>query len=155
MPFQIESQVLAEQPALVKRAKLPAEEIGHWLPEAYTELFCHLDKLGVSPAGPPFARYDINGQIAVEAGVPVAEQVAPAGELSMAALPAGPVATTLHIGRYEDITGPYEALQRWIILNGHERSGPYWEVYLTDPAETPEPDKQQTVLFMQYRPSSR
>lgn len=151
MPYEIEWQALPEQPALVKRAKLAAEEIGSWLPQAFRELFGHLEKLDVSPAGPPYARYEINAEIVVEAGVPVIEPVTGEGPLTMSSLPAGTVATTLHVGRYEEMTEPYEALQHWIIEQGYEPTGQYWEIYLTDPTEQPDPAQQQTVLFMQYR----
>lgn len=169
MPYEIEWQALPEQPVLVIRAALQAEEIGTWLPQAHAELFGHLEKLDVPPAGPPYARYERNGHLVVEAGVPVTEPVEDGDPLVMSSLPSGTVATTTRVGGYGELTEAYEALQLWIIEQGYEPTGHYWEIYLPDPAdpadpahpaesaesaesaETAGPVRQRTVLFMQYR----
>ena len=58
---------------------------------------------------------------------------APPG-LSEHTLPAGPVATTLHAGPYDELALGYAALLSAVHERGHEARPPVVETYLTDPA---------------------
>lgn len=151
MSYEIEARSLQEQTVIAKHAKLPPDAIADWLPRAYGDLFGHLEEHGVPPAGPPYARYEMGEEIVVEAGVPVPGPVPAAGDIGMSSLPATRAATLLYVGRYEDLTGAYRELERWIAEHGHEPTGLYWEVYLTDPATTADPSQARTMMFMPFR----
>jgi DNA-binding transcriptional MerR regulator len=65
-----------------------------------------LDERGIAPAGPPTALFrsgDGNGTHLVEAGFPVATGVEGDELLRVTEYPAGPAATTDHVGSYEDL----------------------------------------------------
>lgn len=151
MSYDIDMQVRNEQPTLAKRATLPFEEVSQWFPAAYREVFDHLERIGVAPAGPPYARYDMHETtFDIEAGAPVAHFVEPAGGLITSSLPGGRVARTMHRGTYDTLDKAYDALRAWIRERGGQPVGPHYEVYLTDPQEVPDPAEWLTEVWMPF-----
>jgi effector-binding domain-containing protein len=65
-------------------------------------------------------------------------------------MPGGPVAVTVHYGRYEDLGGAYDAVTEWLKGHGDEADGPYWEFYHTDPYTEPDPAHWRTELVAPY-----
>jgi effector-binding domain-containing protein len=43
--------------------------------------------------------------------------------------PAGPTASTTHVGPLEDLHEAHRAVREWCKQHGHQRVGPNWEVY--------------------------
>jgi effector-binding domain-containing protein len=130
-------------------------EIADRLPE----LFGWLAERGVDPAGAPFFRYlliDMERELDVEAGVPVAAPVDADGEVLAGVLPAGRYAATTHAGHPDEliaVTGAFldEAAARGLTFDATETErGTRWgcrlEVLLTNPAEQPDPNKWETTL---------
>jgi effector-binding domain-containing protein len=122
-------------------------------------LFGWLAERGVAPAGPPFFRYlviDMERELDVEAGVPVAEPVDGDGEVFAGELPAGRYATTTHTGHPDQliaVTGAFldEAAARGLVFDATETDrGTRWgcrlELLLTNPAEQPDMNKWETTL---------
>lgn len=66
----------------------------------------------------------------------------------MVALPGGPVARTVHRGRYEDIGAAYEAIFRWIHQHGRHQAGPPREIYLTGPDSDVVPEDYLTEVVV-------
>src|SRR5215469_12310201 len=65
------------------------------------EIFGWLGARGIAPAGPPFFRYhviDMEREMRVEAGVPVASAVEGEGDIQPGTLPAGRFAVAEHVG---------------------------------------------------------
>lgn len=153
MAYEISSMTLPAQPAAVIRDKLMAGEMSVWLPQAYGELFDYLSRIDEAPAGPPYARFRFlsEDEVEVEAGVPVDTAVEAEGRVEAGELPAGPVATTLHTGRYEALDLAYVALHTWLAERGFEPLGSHWECYLTDPQAQPDPEHWQTIVVQPYR----
>jgi DNA gyrase inhibitor GyrI len=46
-----------------------------------------------------------------------------------ATIPAGAVATTVHMGPYDRMKAAHEAIHQWARENGRRLAGPSWEVY--------------------------
>jgi effector-binding domain-containing protein len=106
MSHQVESQTLTEQPTAAVRACVPTTDVGHWLFDVLEEVDTYLARNGISPAGPPFARFAFHdGKADVEAGFPVSTPVPEHGRVTTSSMPGGPVAVTVHYGRYEDLGG--------------------------------------------------
>ena len=112
------------------------------------------------PPGPPFFRYnviDMERELEVDAGVPVAAAVDGDGQVVADLLPAGRYATA-HPRRSPQRarSGSTKALLdsaaeqglRWDISPGDrgERWGCRLEIYLTDPSQEPDMSKWQTQL---------
>jgi effector-binding domain-containing protein len=150
--YHIHTLELAEQPTAVVRASMPAAHLPGWLPVVYHEVTAHLAAVGVPAAGPPFARFSFHDDLVdAEAGFPVPHVVAGAGRITPASLPAGPVALTTHLGRYESLTGAYDAVAAWLKERGLEPAGPHWEVYYTDPQTEPDPTRWRTDIVAPYQ----
>jgi hypothetical protein len=137
MDYAIAVEQRAEQATAIVAGHVAHDGIPEFLGGAYTEL------MGVVPEsdiiGPPFARYDIDGDgFSIEAGFPVVRPVTSTGRVVPGRLPAGTVATTLHVGSYMGLGAAYSALETWLEDTGHTRAGRPWECYLDGP-EVAEP----------------
>lgn len=153
MQYEIVTVELAEQPTAEIEETVPVGEISTWLPTAYEEVFGHLARLGVAPAGPPFARYLLLPEVfEVEAGAPVTDPVPTGGRVTAGVLPAGPVAMTTHWGPYEELGNALAALDAWIAEHDAEPAGAHWEIYHSDPAEERDPARWRTDVLRPYRP---
>jgi len=154
-------------PEITQRPAQPYAGISAWVTMAAVgsvadripEIFGWLGARGIAPAGPPFFRYhviDMERQLEVEAGVPVASAVEDDGEIRAGTLPAGRFAVMTHTGAPDTLVAPTADLLAWAQERGltwdmprtdaGERWGCRVEFYLTNPAEQPDPTKWQTQL---------
>jgi effector-binding domain-containing protein len=154
-------------PEIMQRAAQPYAGISSWVPMAAVgsvadrlpEIFGWLGARGVTPAGPPFFRYhviDMERQLLVEAGVPVALAVDDDGEVRGGTLPAGRFAVMTHTGAPHTLVAATSTLLDWAEQRGlafdvsQTEAGQKWgcrlESYLTDPALEPDTSKWQTQL---------
>ena len=62
-------------------------------------------------------------------------------------LPAGPSATVVHAGPYEQLSDAYAAIETWMASHGRAARGAPWELYVTDPAEHPNPKDWRTEVY--------
>jgi AraC family transcriptional regulator len=113
-------------------------------------LIGRLADIGVAPAGPPFVRYLHTGdQLEVELGVPVPQRELDGIECS--ALPAGRVAVWRHVGPYSELRAACEQLEQSVERLGEEPAGPFWESYVTNPADEPDASKRVTEIYQPLR----
>lgn len=153
--YMVNVEERAEQPYVAIRAAVPMRELGSMLPPLMPEVLAWSLDHGRPPAGPPFWKYDVidmDGELEIEVGVPVAEPVQADGRIVAGVLPAGKYATTIYVGHP---SGLYEATSD--LLAWAEREGLAWDVdgqrwgcrleeYLSDPAEVPDMNDWQTRL---------
>lgn len=111
-----------------------------------------LQATGTKPAGPPLVVFhdmiDETTPGDVEVGIPVSMGTSGTSlghDVAIHELAAGPAATTMHRGPYEDLGSAHQALADWIHDHGHEVTGPPREIYLNDPNQV-EPDDLQTRI---------
>lgn len=122
-------------------------------------IFGWLAKRGVHPVGAPFFKYDVidmERELEVEAGVPVATPLDGEGEIVGGVLPAGRYVTVRHVGHPDELIGVTGDLLAWAadqqlewdVTTGPrgERWGCRLEIYETDPDDEPDMTKWQTVL---------
>jgi effector-binding domain-containing protein len=133
MTYDVTVQQQPEQRAAVHRGQVPEDGIAEFMGRAFGAVLAAVGgESGV--AGMPFARYDVTPDgFTVEAGFPVAGEVPPGGDVEMITLAGGDVATLMHVGRYEDLAGAYEALETWLQDHGYVPTGQPWESYLDGP----------------------
>jgi effector-binding domain-containing protein len=149
-----------EQPYVAIRADVTWAELAG-LAHRFGEVFGWLAERGLAPVGAPFFRYnviDMERQLNVEAGVPVAAAVEGDDLVIAGTLPAGRYATYLHVGPYDGLVGAVDALLRWADAQGLEldassaEDGEHWgcrlEIYRTDPSEQPDATKWETQLAL-------
>jgi effector-binding domain-containing protein len=65
----------------------------------------------------------------VEVGVLLDRPCALTGRVVTSALPAGPVASTVHWGSYADLGAAHQAVLDWCRVEGRPPAGPRWEIY--------------------------
>jgi effector-binding domain-containing protein len=77
-------------------------------------------------------------------GVEVTRDFERAGEVFATETPAGEAAVAVHRGPYSRMNEAYEAIARWLEVNGRESAGQTWEIY-GDP--TPDPADTETTIL--------
>ena len=80
------------------------------------EIFGWLGARGIAPAGPPFFRYhvvDMERQLHVEAGVPVASPGEDDGDIRAGTLPAGQLVVMTHTGAPDTLVAATAELLAW------------------------------------------
>lgn len=149
MKYVVSEQTLTAQPALVIRRRIKRSDISKTLAESLGKVFLHAQRAGAAIVGQPFTRYLEwgPGLVSIEAGLPIATRVEGEGDVRAEVLPAGRTAITTHLGPYEQLLDAHAAVQQWIEDHGHRSMGSPWEVYVTDPAEEPDPRSWRTDIF--------
>jgi len=69
-------------------------------------------------------------------------------EREQTSLPSGRAAVLRHFGPYDGLADACEGLGAWIAEHGERSSGPFWETYVTDPREEPDPQQRLTEIYM-------
>lgn len=151
--YDVHAQDRQAQITAVATATLPAAEIAPWLARAYGSVATVVSAHGADPAGPPFARYHklAGDRLAVEAGFPVSTAIDSTDGVRPAELPAGPAATIVHVGPYDQMEPAYQALTSWISEHGGTVAGDPWEIYFNDPGNEPDPATWRTEIVQPYR----
>ena len=155
--YRIESQVLDDQPTAACTARLQPDEIGRWLADVLPNVVRHLGRAGAGPTGPPYARFHRleAGRFDVEAGFPAASEVEGGDGVQPSHLPGGLVATTVHVGSYDDMEPAYEELAEWLDERGGVADGDAWEIYESDPETEPDPSTWRTEIIQPYHRARR
>jgi DNA gyrase inhibitor GyrI len=103
------------QPYAGISARVPWGALGS-VADRIPEIFGWLGARGIAPAGPPFFRYnvvDMEGQLEVEAGVPVAAAIDDDGDIRAGTLPAGQFAVMTHTGAPDTLVAANADLLAW------------------------------------------
>ena len=142
MTLDPEIRELSPQPAVVEVAVTDDAGLPGVVDSGFPRLFGRLAELGVEPAGPPYIRYLRTGaELELELGIPVG----PDAEQS-SGLPGGRAAVLRHVGPFSGLRAACEALERWVVGQGEEPAGPFWESYVTNPRDEPDSSKWITEI---------
>ena len=148
-PFTLDES-RAVPTAVVRAVDVPMSDLSTLFDAAFTALPAELAMAGTGPAGAALALYsrfsDDWSRCDLEVGFPLHEplsgtitvEVGDGGTIDIepSELPAGRVASALHVGPYDQVEGAYAALGAWIEAHGYRMAGPPRETYL-DPPDTP------------------
>jgi effector-binding domain-containing protein len=139
MEYQIEVKELPARPVATIRVRTTMDRIGAEFAAGLPEVLAHLQKHGQGPDGPSLGIYHVyeGSEVDMEYGFPVAHPVPSEGRVEVHELPHGFAATTMHVGPYSSIGRAHRAVSDWIEEQGRQGTGPPWEVYWSDPQETP------------------
>jgi effector-binding domain-containing protein len=149
---------LPEQPYVAIRGLVTMQTVGA-IADRLPEVFGWLAARGIEPTGAPFFKYnviDMERQLEIEVGVPVAAIAAGDGNVLAGVLPPGRYATVTHVGHPNQLVDVTAALLAWAAERSLEwdmtetEDGQKWacrlEVYKTDPSEEPDMDGWETEL---------
>lgn len=150
MDYDVSHVRLDPQPVMSVRGEVRFENLSQAIGEFLGEAMRHIEASGGEMTGPPFTRYHDVGfeDVQLEAGLPVAAPLAPAGRVEVSSLPGGDAATTTHVGPYQRLPEAGAALHAWAEDHGWAPAGPGWEVYVNDPAEVSGPEEYRTRLYL-------
>ncbi|GAA4227752.1 GyrI-like domain-containing protein [Actinomadura meridiana] len=144
----------AAQPYVAIRRRVTMRTISE-VADRIPELFGWLGARGIVPAGTPFLKYnviDMNGELEIEAGIPVPALVETDGEVLAGTLPAGPYATLTHTGHPDGLLNRTTELLDWAKTKQltwdvtNDRWAARLEIYETDPTQEPDPTNWETQL---------
>lgn len=159
MNYEITTRTIEPVAIVYQSRRVELEAIAGALAEVLPAVFGYAMENGLAMAGPPIVRYTEMSPafVTFEGGVPLAEEPPePPAESGIRAgwLHGGTVAVTQHRGPYETIGEAHAALDRWVDAEGAKSVGAPWEVYVTDPAEVPDPADWLTDVFWPVELSS-
>lgn len=150
---------LPARPYVAIRRKVTMQTIGEVLPALHPNVFAWLARNGISPTGAPFWKYDVidmEGEMEVEVGSPIADPVPGDDEVAGGVLPAGRYATVWHTGHPSELMAATGSLLDWAAARNlkwdrsESEHGERWvsrlEIYETDPREEPDMTKWRTQL---------
>ena len=155
--------VMREASAYVLAPRSVTIPFGGMIDAALGEVFGTLDRHGIQPLGPVFFKYDVIRMPELEMGFGV---LVPAGTPALGALqagelPAGRYVRHLHVGPYDDLMAATGWVLDWVRSQGlaldktdapdGEHFASRFEMYLTDPAEEPDPARHETEIWMKLR----
>jgi effector-binding domain-containing protein len=141
---------LRPQSTLYVRGRGPISEISRYLGEWLPALMRYIRTYGGQSTGPVFSRTHtvLGGIIDLEAGIPVAVALPGQGPIRAGELPGGDVATATHYGPHSGIAVTTRSLSNWVWRIGRTTAGSPWTVYVTDPADEPDPVRWRTDIYL-------
>lgn len=153
--YDIRIQEVEQYPIAAVGMVIPWGQFSEVLGPTFGEIATHLAGTGVAMAGAPLVLYhgmDVTtsgeeGDVELEIAIPVATPLVENERVKNSMVPGGIAAYTAHLGPYEEVSGAYQAIQAWLQKFGHESAGMCWEVYMTDPDETPDPADYRTDIY--------
>jgi AraC family transcriptional regulator len=160
MEYKVTRQQLVAQPVLVVRRRVRRADIAATIGAELPKVFLHAQQHGVAIAGYPVTRYleSSPGLVTFETGMRVTAHSGDwtaangHGEVLAETLPGGPVATTTHLGPYDQLQNAYAAVEEWIAANALRPNGAPWEAYANDPADHPDPQEWKTEVYWPLQP---
>lgn len=137
----------------VTRFTTEISRIGEKIGPAFQTVAGYLAEQGIAAAGPAVAYYETGpDEFKVAAGFFVAEPIVGGGAVQPFRLPDTDVATTTHMGAYEDLVSAYDAVKSGALDQGREvDESTMWEEYWTGPEVPAEQIK--TVVYWPLKPA--
>lgn len=142
---EVKIEKLPAQTAIATTVRAKPAELAAAMQKAMLDLLTSARDVEI--AGPPFARYLSRGETyVVEAAIPIKPPTRPT-KLRTIKLPAGSAAVVVHTGSHAKLLAAHAELDAWLASNRRAAAGPRFEVYLTNPITTPDPNAQVTRVY--------
>ena len=153
MSYEVKYLNTLPQKILSVREECKSEDLSQFMSNNMQELFSYIFKNGCSPRGPPIAIfYKVSkDNIDVELGVPIEGKIKEKGKIKISKTPGGKTAFTLYKGLYEKIEPAYTAIKNWVKEKGYEGTEIWWEIYCSNPDETPNREDWKTEIYYQLK----
>jgi effector-binding domain-containing protein len=147
----IETPRIFEAPALLAaaiRLNVSGQDMSTHMDPAIAELLMVLATQGHVPTGPLFSYHHRRPSetFDFEIAFPVATPIMAHGRVHLFERPACRVVNTVYVGPYDGLREGWKALQEWVREQHLPETGRFWESYLTNPDDEPDPAKWRTEL---------
>jgi effector-binding domain-containing protein len=145
----MEIKEVQNRKTLMIRTITPMSSISDAMGEAFTKLAAFMEKNGIAFAGPPYAKYynmDMEA-LDVEMGFPITAETAAEGSIKIGELPAGKIASAVHLGPYDKLEETYIKLMEYVKGKGLETEEWMYEFYLNSPMEVKPEDLQTEICY--------
>jgi len=152
-PYQVQVGHVRSIPVAVLRRQVRPSELATIVPESCGVVWTFVRARQLQ-AGRHVAIY-WDGSIRLEVGVELDQEFEEANDIVRSATPAGPAASVVHFGPYQQLGAAHEAIRHWCSAQGHRLAGPNWEVYGHWQEEwNRDPSRIRTDVFYQLAPGS-
>jgi effector-binding domain-containing protein len=128
MEHTVRLKHVTSRPLAVVRRCANQHELSKVVPDSCGVVWNVVRSQKIPGAGRHVALY-LDGVINLEVGVELDAPFAGHSEVVGSATPAGPVATTSHLGPYGRLHEAHHAILEWCRANGYKLAGPNWEIY--------------------------
>jgi effector-binding domain-containing protein len=120
-----------EQAIAAVHERVPLVEIGSRFGPALDRVWQFVRAAGLTTNHNVFVYHhdDSHEGPMIEFGVQVDRPFPDGDGVTCSATPAGTVATTVHVGPYDQLSAAHEAVRAWCAVQGRVVAGPAWEVY--------------------------
>lgn len=144
----IERRDMPAEPILFIRREVSRADLPEAIAECLGTLYGYAHRMGFPLIAQPFTRYSSGGsdRVIAEIGFRLSAPAYGEGDIEADVLADGAAAVAIHEGPYDDLGETYAALERWMDEAGVRPRGAPWEVYLTDPAQHPNPADWRTQV---------
>lgn len=153
--YDIRIQEVKPYPVAAIGMTIPWGQFGEVVGPGFGEIATYLAGISATITGAPMLFYhwmdatpmEEEGEGELQIAIPVATPIVESERIKNLLVPGGMVACTTHVGPYDEVTKAYQAIQGWLQEFGHEFTGVCWEIYVTDPTETPDPADYRTDIY--------
>lgn len=138
-----------QEPLMVisRRATTRIENISVLIGKVVEEIY----RLNLQPSGPVMTVYydrEFDAENAdIEVCIPINKNVNTEKSDGIKEFKGGLTACTKFVGPYSRLGEAYAKVMKWIEANGYQNSGEPYDIYLTDPRTTPNPDDFVTEVY--------
>lgn len=149
-PSNIQTVEVPTRKFIGKRDVVKFENMQNFYSENYGAIHSTVSKNGLefdgSPSGIYFSWEPENGQADMAAVIPVKDLEGKIEDFETFEL-GGKALKLVHMGSYDDLDKPHNAIESYVNENGLVIEGPALEEYVTDPGNEPDTSKWETHIF--------
>jgi len=126
----------------------PTDQIAKVMGPGIAEVVAALQAQNIQPTGPWFTHHFHRPveTFDFEICFPVSEAIAPHGRITPGIWPAMTVARTIFAGNYSGLPHAWGELEQWLTAENHPKGTQFWERYLVNPNDNPDPSEWRTEL---------
>jgi len=130
------------------RQTCPTDQISQVMGSGIAEVVAALKAQDRNPSGAWFTHHFHRPveTFDFEICFPVAEAIAPHGRVTPGIWPAMTVARTIYHGNYSGLPHAWPELEKWMKAENHPQGTEFWERYLVNPNDSPDPEEWRTEL---------
>jgi effector-binding domain-containing protein len=132
------------------RARAAQKDLPIVIPQLIQKVAGYFTEIGKPQTEPSYVAYfnEDMDNLDVEIGFITPEKLTGKGEIVSGTIGGSKAVSCMYIGAYSLLYQGHEAAHRFVAENGYQHAGAAYEIYLSDPARTPESELKTQVIVM-------